>query len=188
MGRENPDGEASAGVERRVLQVCNAFGTLVEYWGFKSINGRVWVLLALQDRPMAQARIAETLGVSRSLVSGTITELAGFGVVRPAGDHRNAPYEAVLDIWPAVTDTLRAREWMLLESARLTLDGALEEVKLGPRGPYSARRITLLLSMVAAIQKLLSLLMSIRQPRAVASVKEWVKSVIGLIDSLRGLR
>jgi hypothetical protein len=42
--------------------------------------------------------------------------------------------------------------------------------------------------MVAAIQKLLSLLMSIRQPRAVASVKEWVKSVIGLIDSLRGLR
>ena len=54
--------------------------------------------------------------------------------------------------------------------------------------PYSAKRVAVLLAMVSAIQKLLSLLMSIRQPQAVASVKEWVRSVIGLIDSLRQLR
>lgn len=179
---------ASERVERRVLHVCDAFGTVVEYWGYKSINGRIWALLALQEQPMSQARIAEVLGVSRSLVSTTITELAGYGVVRARGEHRNAPYEAVLDIWPAVTDVLRAREWLHLESARLALEGALEEAQLGPSGPYSARRIRILLAMVGAVQKLLGLVIRIRQPQAVASVKDWVKSVIELIDSLRRLR
>jgi len=181
-------GEASDQVERRVLHVCDAFGQVVEYWGFKSINGRIWALLALQEEPMAQARIAEVLGVSRSLISTAMTELAGYGVVRPSGEHRNAPYEAVLDIWPAVTDVLRTREWMHLESARMALEGALEETRIGPSGPYSARRIQLLLAMIGAVQRLLGLVIRIRQPQAVASVKEWVKSVISLIDSLRGLR
>jgi DNA-binding transcriptional regulator GbsR (MarR family) len=181
-------GGASDRVERRVLHVCDSFGQVVEYWGFKSINGRIWALLALQDQPMAQTRIAEVLGVSRSLVSSTVTELVGYGVVRPAGEHRNAPYEAVLDIWPAVTDVLRAREWMHLESAKLALEGALEEARLGPAGPYSERRMKLLLAMITAVQKLLGLVIRIRQPQAVSSVKDWVKSVIELIDSLRRLR
>ena len=175
-------------IERRVLRACEAAGELVAYWGYKSIHGRIWALLALRRGPLSQTEIAERLGVSRSLVSTAITELAGFGVVRATGEHRNAPYEAVIDVWPAITDTLRSREWMLLETTRLTLESALEEAQLEEEGEYSAARIQLLLSMVQSIQRLLNLVISIRRPNSVAVVKEWVKSVIGLIETMRRFR
>lgn len=181
---------ASERLERRILHVCDATGTLVEYWGFKSIMGRVWTLLAVQNEPMAQTQIAEVLGVSRSLVSATITELGTYGLVRATEEHRNAPYEAVMDVWPAITDTLRAREWMLLESTRLALEAAIEEADLGPgtQGSYSTQRMKLLLKMIKAIQRLLGLVISIRKPDALQNVSGWVKSVIELIDTLRKLR
>ena len=34
-------------LDRRVLEVCDAIGEFIEYWGFKSIHGRVWAMLAL---------------------------------------------------------------------------------------------------------------------------------------------
>lgn len=179
-------GPGSDRLERQVLTACDAAGQLVEYWGFKSILGRVWALLALRTEPLAQARIAEMLGVSRSLVNGAVTELAGYGVVRSVGDHRNAPYEAVLDVWPAITSVLRQREWMLLETFRLALEAALDEALLDPESRYSLLRIRLLLKMIAAIQRLLGLVIAVRRPNAVETIKEWVEGANALLEALRG--
>lgn len=175
-------------MERRIIQVCDASGSLVEYWGFKSIMGRVWTLLALRDGPMHQTRIADTLGVSRSLVSGTITDLMQYGLVRAVGEGRNAPYEAVVDVWPAVTDVLRTREWILLETARMALEAALEEVQASPPSGYSLARIRFLLGMVKAVQSLLNLVLSVRRPGATAGLKGWVGTMKSLIDNLRSVR
>lgn len=173
-------------LERQVLAVCDTAGAVVEYWGFKSILGRTWALLALRQEPLAQARVAEVLGVSRSLVNGAIIELAGYGVVRSVGAHRNAPYEAVLDVWPAVSAVLRRREWMLLESFRLALEGALDEALLDPGSRYSIVRIRLVLKMVTAIQRLLGLVIAVRRPKTVETIKEWVKGANDLLEALRG--
>ena len=173
-------------LERQVLAVCDAAGALVEYWGFKSILGRTWALLALRRTPLAQARIAEVLGVSRSLVNAAITELTGYGVVRSVGEHRNAPYEAVLDVWPAVSAVLRSREWMLLERFRLALEGALDETLLDPGSRYSIVRIRLLLTMISAIQRLLGLVIGVRRPKTVETIKEWVAGANDLLEALRG--
>ena len=170
---------------RRVLHVCDAAGAFIEYWGFKSILGRVWTLLALREEPLAQARIAEMLGVSRSLVNGAITELSGYGVVRAVGDHRNAPYEAVLDVWPAISTVLRQREWMLLETFRLALEGALDEALLEPGKNYSLPRIRLLLRMISAIQRLLGLVIAVRRPNAIETVREWVSGANEVLEALR---
>ncbi|MCA8921461.1 MAG: hypothetical protein KDD82_06600 [Planctomycetes bacterium] len=175
-------------MERRILQVCDASGSLVEYWGFKSIMGRVWTLLALRGAPMHQTRVADTLGVSRSLVSGTITDLMQYGLVRAVGEGRNAPYEAVVDVWPAVTDVLRTREWILLEKARLALEAALEEVQSGPPSAYSEPRIRFLLTMVKAVQGLLNVVLSVRRPGAAAGLRGWVSTMKTLIESLRTIR
>lgn len=172
-------------MERRILQVCDASGSLVEYWGFKSIMGRVWTLLALRDAPMHQTRIADTLGVSRSLVSGTITDLMQYGLVRAVGEGRNAPYEAVVDVWPAVTDVLRTREWILLEKARMALEAALEEVQASPPSGFSATRIRFLLGMVKAVQSLLNLVLSVRRPGTAAGIKGWVGTMKSLIRTVR---
>lgn len=175
-------------LDHRVQQVCSAAGTLIEYWGFKSILGRVWTFLALRAVPLPQTEIADSLGVSKSLVSGAITELAGLGLVRPVGEGRNAPWEAVMDVWPVITDVLRTREWLLLESTRLALEQAIEETHAGgpptPAG-YDPRRMALIREMVGAVQRLLGIVIAIRMPGSATGVQEWIATATALIESLR---
>lgn len=172
---------------RRVLGVCDAIRAFIEYWGFKSIHGRVWTLLALRAEPVAQAEIAGTLGVSRSLVSGAVAELSRLGLVRAVGEHRNAPYEAVMDFWPTIADVLRGREWMLLERARLALEAAIDEVERGPSdGPrYDAGRMKVLLAFTELGQALLRTLMTMRAPRTPDRLGAWIKGAASVVHRVR---
>lgn len=176
-------------LDRRALEVCDAAGSFIEYWGFKSIQGRIWTLLALRTAPMGQSEIAEALGVSRSLVSTTISDLQGLGLVRQVDEHRNAPYEAVIDVWPTISDVLRSREWMLIEKARLALEAAIEEAEiaddLGRPNPWSVTRLRLLLTMTEMAQALLRLLIAIRVPRSLESFSEWIRKASTFIQSFR---
>ena len=174
----------------RVVKVADAVGQFIEYWGFKQVHGRVWTLLALRAQPMAQTEIAHTLGVSRSLISGAVHELTEWGLVRAVGEHRNAPYEAVMDFWPTISDVLREREWMLIEAARVALEGAIEEAELeseaGVAPRYDVDRMRLLLAMTELGQKLLRILISMRVPKgSVDRFGGWLKSATGLIGRLR---
>ena len=143
-------------MERRITAVCDAAGDFIAYWGFKAVHGRVWTLLALRGAPMAQADVARFLGISRSLVSGTIAELMERGLVQPISDERNAPYEAVIDVWPVISEVLRDREWMLVEHARVALDAALEEAELmqsnGDPVAWDVSRLRVLSSMTDMAQ------------------------------------
>jgi len=184
---EIPD--AADAATRRVLHACEAVGAFIEYWGFKSIHGRVWTLLALRAQPMAQSEIASTLGVSRSLISGAVSELVRHGLVRATGDHRNAPYEAVMDFWPTIADVLRGREWMLLERARMALEGAIDEVErsaeLGEPVVWDAGRMKVLLAFTELGQALLRALMSMRAPRAPERVGHWLKGAVSMVHRVR---
>jgi HTH-type transcriptional regulator, glycine betaine synthesis regulator len=178
-------------LDAAVRQVCDAVGGFIEYWGFKAIHGRIWTLLALRKTPLSQVDIADFLEVSRSLVSGAVAELEERGLVRAVSGHRNAPYQAVVDIWPTVSEVLREREWMLIEAARLALEGALEELELAgkrERGEYDEDRIRFLLRMTELAQSFLRLLIGIRVPRKLDGLGEWLKSTSGFFQSLRRLR
>ncbi len=176
---------------RQVVQVCEAAGRFIEYWGFKAIHGRVWTLLALRAQPLSQTEIAQTLGVSRSLISGAVAELMEYGLVRPVDGHRTAPYEAVMNFWPTIADVLRSREWMLLEGARLALEGAIEEAEYatsqGEAVPYDVERMRLLLGLTEVGQSLLRILMSMRVARGGERFTSWLKSASGLVARLRRL-
>lgn len=186
---EDKSNPARDRLNRRVLQVTAAVGAFIEYWGFKAVHGRVWALLALRSEPMAQTEIAEFLGVSRSLISGSVAELSRQGLVAATGDHRNAPYEAVLDVWPVIKDVLRGREWMLLESTRLALESAVEELEVaeaqGMEVPWDLPRMRLLLSMTELSQALLKILFTIGVPRSMEGFSEWIRKASSLITNFR---
>lgn len=165
-------------LQRRILRVCEATGEFIAWWGFKSIHGRVWALLALSRGPLSQADISRTLGVSRALVSGAISELTEFGLVRSDGDHRLAPYEAVMDIWPVIADVMRRREWMLVERARVALEAAIVEAEvakqLGEEVPYDLDRMRLILGLTETAQAFLKILMALRVPRSLDAMTGWL--------------
>jgi len=174
---------------RRVLRVGDAVGRFIEYWGFKTIHGRVWVLLALHREPLAQTEIAQILEVSRSLISGAVSDLTAHGLVRPVGDHRNAPYEAMIDFWPTIADVLRGREWMLLESAKVALEGAVQEAERaedqGRSINYDLDRMRVLLAFTELGQAFLRVLISLRTPRGVERLGGWLRSASSIVRRVR---
>ena len=135
MGQRNSSAEHEDWervLKARQLDVCDAIGDFIEYWGFKRIHGRVWALVALSAQPLPQVEIAQQLGVSRSLVSGVVAELVERGLLRPTEAKRNTPYTAMTDFWPTVAAVLRSREWLLLEKVKIALEGFLVEYERMP--------------------------------------------------------
>lgn len=182
-------GERSAGpdrLEERILMVCDAVGSVIEGWGFRSIHGRVWALLAVSGRALPSHEIADRLGVSRALVSLAMAELKSYGLVKSTSEARNAPYAAQMDIWPVITDVLREREWMLLERARLALESALAEAKAAqdPQLSVDIHRLESLLSLTDAAQSALRAILRVRMPTALDHAKPWLKRAQRRMQSL----
>ena len=174
-----------------MLQVCDSVGAFIEWWGFKAIHGRVWALLALRRAPMTQAALARTLGVSRALLSSAIHELEAYGLVRPVNAGRNAPWHAVLDVWPVIGDVLRTREWAMVESARVALEAAIEEadiaVDLGEPVDYDVGRMRLLLSLTETAHGTLRLLVALRVPKSVEHLGVTLGKAASILRALRRL-
>lgn len=174
---------------QRVLAVGDAVGAFIEWWGFKAIHGRIWVLLCVSTRPQSQREIADTLAVSRALVSTAVAELVSYGLVRPTSDHRNAPYQANIDVWASISDVLRAREWMILERVRLALDAAVQEAELlrqeGRPLPFQLSRLRLLLRMTELAQMLLRLLISLGSSAIPEGLAGWLRKAAQLTADLR---
>ncbi len=179
---------AREALDTRVLAVCDAVGDFIHYWGFKRIQGRVWTLLALHRKPLVQVEVARRLNVSRSLVSETMAELARLGLVRPCGDHRGAPWEAVFDVWPTVSDVLRSREWILLEEARSALDAAVLEVELSEQvqqaHDYDLNRMRMLLRMTERFQAMLRILIALRVPNSLSGLGRALSRTASLVQGL----
>ena len=62
--------------------VVNAVGTVIEFWGFKRNQGKVWALLYLRHAPMTAAEIRNLLGLSKGAVSMILREVETWGVIR----------------------------------------------------------------------------------------------------------
>lgn len=191
LAADHPHKTGADPLTRAVLQVAQAAGNFIEYWGFKAIHGRIWTLLALHREPLPQTEVADLLGVSRSLVSTAMAELLEYGLVRAVDEHRNAPYEAVIDIWPAIADVLRSREWMLLEGARVALEAAIEEAEIAgsnPQAPlrWDLDRLRMLLSLTEMAQGFLKMVIALRLPRAPEGFGGWVGRAQSLVARLRG--
>ena len=172
-------------LERGILKVCDSVGDFIEYWGFKANYGRVWTLMALRNAPMSQSEIARRLGVSRSLISGVMTDLEEWGLAKTTSTARNARWVAVIDVWPTITDVLRGREWSILEGARHSLESAIEEAELaqarGERVEYDVGRMKWLLAMTQTAQRLLRLLISLRSAPPTEHLGGWISRASSLI-------
>ncbi|MBN93215.1 MAG: hypothetical protein CL928_03975 [Deltaproteobacteria bacterium] len=142
----------------------------------------------MHRKPLVQVEVARRLNVSRSLVSETMAELARLGLVRPCGDHRGAPWEAVFDVWPTVSDVLRSREWILLEEARSALDAAVLEVELSEQvqqaHDYDLNRMRMLLRMTERFQAMLRILIALRVPNSLSGLGRALSRTASLVQGL----
>ncbi len=139
-------GAGSYALQRAELSVADAVGELMELWGFRRQLGRIWAVLFLSDRPLAAPALCDRLQISTGLLSMSLSELRGWGVVRSvtvAGD-RKEHFEAETNIWALVRRVLAERERRAIEQALHTVEEALREVRgaladVDPRVKAAAR-------------------------------------------------
>ncbi len=136
----------SYALQRAELAVADAVGELMELWGFRRQLGRIWAVLFLSERPLAAPALCERLQISTGLLSMSLSELRGWGVVRSVsvpGD-RKEHFEAETNIWSLVRRVLAERERRAIDRALEAVETALRQVKgaladVDPRVKAAAR-------------------------------------------------
>ncbi|MBN1335948.1 MAG: transcriptional regulator [Deltaproteobacteria bacterium] len=104
-----------------------AVGTVIEFWGFKRNQGRVWALLYLRGQALSAAQIQHGLALSKGATSVLVRELEHWGVLRRVrrGSDRTWRFEAEQDLMAMVRRVLEHREGTLV--SRVTADLARAE-------------------------------------------------------------
>jgi len=106
--------------------VQESVGRVIEFWGFKRNQGRVWAMLYLAEGPQGAPAIGRRLGLSKGAVSMVLRELETWSVIRrvPAESRSGVAYVAEQDLWLMISTVLRQREQRLVGQVLADLQAA----------------------------------------------------------------
>lgn len=142
------------------LRVADQIGSLMEFWGFKRVHGRVWTILFLAQEPLSASEIRQRLGVSVGATSMALTELRRWGAVREVRTGaRSTHFEPETNIWRLVSRVLQDREKRLLDETLEVFAQAIQELKAdGAAG--ASRRVEKLVWLTRLARGMLDMLTS----------------------------
>lgn len=99
-------------IESDILKELPQFEVFFGRMGFKRIDGSVYGLLVLAERPLTSEEIEETLGLSQSAISLSLKTLAQYGAIitRDSRDSKAKLHAAKEDSLSIVASVFRKRE------------------------------------------------------------------------------
>jgi HTH-type transcriptional regulator, glycine betaine synthesis regulator len=112
----------------------DAVGNVIEFWGFKRNQGRVWALLYLRDTALTAAEIEKELELSKGGVSMLIRDLERWGVVlrvRVPGD-ASWRYRGETDLLQMARRVIEEREFSFITRIRADLAEARAMAEADP--------------------------------------------------------
>lgn len=103
-----------------------AVGNVIEFWGFKRNQGRVWALLYLHGEPLTAGEIERELDLSKGGVSMLLRDLERWGVVQRVRQPADTVwrYAAETDLVRMVTRVIEEREASFVSRIRADLSEA----------------------------------------------------------------
>ena len=103
-----------------------AVGHVIEFWGFKHNQGRVWALLYLRATAMSATQLEEELGLSKGGVSMLVRDLERWGVVHRVREPGAGAwhYRSETDLVRMVSRVIEERELAFLSRIRAELSEA----------------------------------------------------------------
>ena len=156
-----------------IKEVAESIGGFIEYWGFKSIHGRVWALIYLSEEPISTPHIVHCLDVSKGLVSIAINELLEYGLIEQAGkvEHGALVYKAKNDVASVVRNILRERELVHLFEAetKMTFLESLSKEEL-EKSNISIKKLSKLKDLTMFHRNILAVLVK----RNYKSMEDWL--------------
>ncbi len=134
-------------------------GQFIEYWGFKSIEGKIWLNIFLSKQELCAEDFIEKFGISKALVSNSINRLLEYNVILKSnkGMHGKQYFKANTDITKVIADVLRMREKRMIgqieTDAKLLLESEQESDNL------NTQRIAYIINMTSTANDILNLLL-----------------------------
>lgn len=117
-----------SGLARWEAIAVDAVGNVIEFWGFKRNQGRVWALLFLRGEPKSAPDIEAELSLSKGGVSMLLRDLERWGVVQRVREPGSAAwlYRAETDLVRMATRVIEERELTFIANVRADLQLARE--------------------------------------------------------------
>lgn len=96
--------------------LCELVGEFIQYWGFKSIHGKIWLHLFLSQTPLDAKDLMEKLDISKALVSISLRDLMAYDVILEdkLSPNGTRTYIANSDIKSVIEQVLRGRERVMM--------------------------------------------------------------------------
>ena len=104
----------------------DAVGNVIEFWGFKHNQGRIWAVLYLRGTSMSANQLEEELGLSKGAVSMLVRDLERWGVVLRIRQPGTGAwhYRAETDLVQMVRRVIQERETAFITRIRADLEEA----------------------------------------------------------------
>ena len=137
-----------------------AVGHVIEFWGFKHNQGRVWALLYLRATAMSANQLEQELGLSKGGVSMLVRDLERWGVVHRVRQPGAGAwhYRSETDLVRMVSRVIEERELAFLSRIRAELTEARRVAAAAPGvGRDRLQRLERMNSVAQAAERALKL-------------------------------
>lgn len=126
-----------------VLSLADSVGKFIEYWGFRSTDGKAWLLIYLADFPVDAKVLIDNLGVSKGMVSISINTLKEYELIDEIdhGDNRSKYYKAKFDPMQTITNVLSKREQVLMNEVLVHFEAIKSKGPIEGIDPQRVRSI-----------------------------------------------
>jgi HTH-type transcriptional regulator, glycine betaine synthesis regulator len=118
--------DSSPGLPRWESLAIDAVGNVIEFWGFKHNQGRIWAVLYLRGMSMTANQLEEELGLSKGAVSMLVRDLERWGVVVRIRQPGTGAwhFRAETDLVQMVRRVIQERETAFITRIRADLEEA----------------------------------------------------------------
>lgn len=148
----------------RINRLADEIGSFIQYWGFKSIHGKVWTHLYLSPEPLDAANIMKRLKISKSLVSITLADLLQYKVVESIGrgPKDTMIYRANPNIREVILDVLKNRELRMFGRLQKEYTNSYDLCLAEPEGVVDPAKLKALGQMIEGAAGTLSAIIELR--------------------------
>ena len=138
----------------------DAVGNVIEFWGFKRNQGRVWALLYLRNQTLTAGEIEHELGLSKGGVSMLLRDLERWTVIRRVRQPSDSAwrYQAETDLVKMAIRVVEQREGEFIGRIRADLAEARKQAEAsGKVSKDKIARLNKMASLAEATERALKL-------------------------------
>jgi len=149
--------DPSPGLPRWESLAIDAVGNVIEFWGFKHNQGRVWALLYLRGTSMSAPQLEDELGLSKGAVSMLVRDLERWGVVLRIRQPGTGAwhYRAETDLVRMVSRVIQEREGAFITRIRADLEEARRLAAAGGAARDRLQRIERMATLASGAERAL---------------------------------